>query len=248
MPTAVHLEWLRRWRTSPDLARTVKGSDRDYLEPGAVYQGAFQDLLLRMEEERVLGTVPAPQSSRFTGTIRTAPARTEAERRETAERIRALAAGVDAAKATDPERGRKRFETLCAGYHSVRNDGAGFGPSLAESRNRTTEAILTAVIDPSQAVEGVFRPFQIETTDGGTLEGFFGEETADSRTLRFGQTGRLRARTLGNARGTAGRARNPGRGRTRPVRAVDSMTAVGRHGSYGFRRTRGVEAETHQRS
>jgi putative heme-binding domain-containing protein len=138
-----------------------------------------------MVEEKVLGTVPTPQSARFTGAIRTAPPRPEAERREIAERIRTLTATVDATQDTDIKRGRKRFENLCAGCHSIRNDGAGFGPSLSGSRNRTTEAILTAVLDPSQAVEGVFRPFQIETADGGTVEGFFGEETPDSLTLRF---------------------------------------------------------------
>jgi putative membrane-bound dehydrogenase-like protein len=184
-PSSAHLDWLRQWKAAPDLTRTVKGWDRDYLEPGAVYQGAFRNLLLRMVEEKVLGTVPTPQSARFTGAIRTAPPRPEAERREIAERIRTLTATVDATQDTDIERGRKRFENLCAGCHSIRNDGAGFGPSLSGSRNRTTEAILTALLDPSQAVEGVFRPFQIETADGGTVQGFFGEETPDSLTLRF---------------------------------------------------------------
>ena len=183
-PDAEQLAWLGRWRTSPDLSRKVKGWDREYLEPGAVYGGAFQNLLLQMVEEKVRGQVPRPVSARFTGVVRTAPARTPADRARVAERIRTTVAAVDAAKDADAARGRELFERTCAACHSVRHDGAGFGPSLAGSRNRTTEAVLTAVLDPSQAVEGVFRLFRIETADGETHEGFFGEETADALVLR----------------------------------------------------------------
>ncbi len=183
-PNAIHLEWLRRWKTSPDLTRTVKGWDRDYLEPGAVYQGAFQNLLLRMVEEKALGAVPVPASARFTGSVRKVPPKSPDQRRQLDERIRTLVASVDRAKDANPVRGQAFFEKTCAPCHSTRNDGGGFGPSLAGSRNRSTEAILTAVLDPSQAVENVFRPFHIGTTDGESHDGFFGEESAEALTLR----------------------------------------------------------------
>jgi putative heme-binding domain-containing protein len=92
---------------------------------------------------------------------------------------------VDAAPKADLARGQTLFQATCAACHSTRNDGTGFGPPLAGSKNRTTEAVLTSVLDPSQAIEGVFRTYHVETTDGETYEGFFGDETADALTVRF---------------------------------------------------------------
>ena len=69
--------------------------------------------------------------------------------------------------------------------HALGKDGNGFAPSLSGSRNRTTEAVLGALLDPAQAVEAVFRPYAIETIDGETYEGFLGEESPKALTLRF---------------------------------------------------------------
>jgi len=77
------------------------------------------------------------------------------------------------------------FEATCTAGHSTSNSGSGFDPSLSGSKNRTTEAILTAVLDPSQAGENVFRTFHVETTEGESYDGLFGDETRDFRTVRF---------------------------------------------------------------
>ena len=183
--TPEHLAWLERWRGTPDLGRTVKGWDREYLEPGGVYESAFQNLLLQMVREKGLERPATPSSSRWMEVVRTAPPRTVEEKARIQERIRHLTQRVDAAPGVDPGRGQAHFQALCGVCHATGNVGTGFAPSLSGSRNRTTEAILTAVLDPGQAVERVFRTYQVETLEGERVDGFFGEETPKSLTLRF---------------------------------------------------------------
>ena len=183
--SAEQLAWIRRWRTTPDLNRKVKGWDREYLEPGGVYESAFQNLLLRMVEEKGQ-TNPVPSvSGRWSGVIRTTPPRSAAERASREERLRHLTERVNDGGAANPEAGRDLFQKACTGCHALGKDGNGFAPSLSGSRNRTTEAVLGALLDPAQAVEAVFRPYAIETIDGETYEGFLGEESPKALTLRF---------------------------------------------------------------
>ncbi|MBM3845134.1 MAG: c-type cytochrome [Verrucomicrobia bacterium] len=92
---------------------------------------------------------------------------------------------VDAAPGADLSAGEAFLKNTCAACHSSTSTGSGFGPSLAGSKNRATDAILTAIIDPSHAVESVFRTYRIETQDGETYDGFFGDESADALTIRF---------------------------------------------------------------
>ncbi len=179
------LDWLQRWRTSPDLTRKVKGWDREYLAPGGTYEAVFQNLLIQMAEEKGRVKPPTPVSSRWMGSVGKNPPRSPEERARIHTRIQRLTGVVDAAPTSDPARGKATFEATCAVCHSTGREGTGFAPSLAGSKNRSTEAILTAVLDPAQAVEGVFRVYHIQTRDGETHDGFFGDETADALTLRF---------------------------------------------------------------
>lgn len=182
---AEHLAWLQRWRATPDLTKKVKGWDREYLAPGGTYEGAFQNLLLQMVEEKGRPKVPAPISGQWTKVVRKAPAKSADEKRQIIERIARLTKLVEAAPRADIAAGEAFFKTTCAACHSSTQTGSGFGPSLAGSRNRTTEAVLTSVLDPSQAVESVFRSYHIETKDGESYDGFFGDESADALTVRF---------------------------------------------------------------
>lgn len=183
--TPEQLAWLGGFRTRPDTARKVKGWDREYLAPGGPYEDTFQNLLLQMIAEKGQGRPPMPSNERWAGTLRVQPPRPEPEREAIRARVEQLRKKVDGAATPDLARGRTLFEATCAGCHSTRNDGAGFGPSLGGSRNRSTEAILTAVLDPSQAIESVFRLYHVETKSGESHDGFFGGETAEAITVRF---------------------------------------------------------------
>ena len=181
-----HWAWVERWRTRPDLSRTVKGWDRNYLAPGGTYEAAFQNLLVQMIQEGRAGVVRTSVPSRFTGTVATQPKRAAAEVARLDERVRGWTAAVHAAKNPDLARGKALFEATCAACHAVRRTDPGFAPGLAGSRNRSTEAILTSVLDPARAVEGVFRQFRVETKGGEVVDGFMGGETAEAVGLMEG--------------------------------------------------------------
>lgn len=180
-----HRAWLARWYTHPDLTRKVKGWDRDYLAPGGVYESAFQNLLLKMVEEKGQIRPPVPISDRWSRVVRTLPPKSAEQKAQIQQRVQRLTRIVESAQSPDLARGRELFQKSCGLCHAVGKDSSGFGPSLSGSRNRTTDAVLNAAIDPSQAVESVFRTYHVETLDGETYDGFFGEETADGLILKF---------------------------------------------------------------
>ena len=182
---AEQLAWLQRWRATPDLTKKVKGWDREYLQPGGVYESAFQNLLLQMVEEKGRPKVPEPISGQWMKVVRKTPPKSAEEKQRIAERIARLTKTVETAPRADLSAGAAFFKTTCVACHSSDNASSGFGPSLAGSKNRTTEAILTAILDPSQAVENVFRTYHVETKDGESYDGFFGDESADALTVRF---------------------------------------------------------------
>ncbi len=183
--SAGDMDWVEAWRRGHDPGKKVKGWDREYLAPGGTYEAAFQDLLVQMVRERRDGVVRTAVASRFSGVLGTSPRRTVPEVRRIDERVRALAKVVDDAATPDLARGRTLFGARCGACHAVRRTDPGFAPALAGSRNRNTEGVLMAVLDPARAVEGVFRQFRVELRDGEAVDGFMGGETPEAVTLRF---------------------------------------------------------------
>ena len=76
--------------------------------------------------------------------------------------------------------GRKLFETNCAACHRFGGMGKSVGPDLAGLQSKTTEYILTAVLDPNRAVEAKYRAYNIITTEGSFYSGMILEESATS--------------------------------------------------------------------
>jgi putative membrane-bound dehydrogenase-like protein len=183
--TAEELAWVQRWRTAPNPGATVTGWNRDYLAPGGPYERAFQNLLVQMVEEKGHRSPPAAVSSEWAGDLRTAPPKPPEERTRITERITRLTQVVNASPQADIAGGESLFRGTCGVCHSTSQSGSGFGPSLAGSRDRATNAILTAVLDPDRAVESVFRTFHVETKDGSVYDGFFGDETAEAIVIRL---------------------------------------------------------------
>lgn len=177
--------WLQQWRSEPDLKNTVKGWDRDYLAPGGTYEAAFQNLLLQMVAEKGRPRVNVATSSRWNRVLRPAPQPDPTDRKRRQERVASLSRHLATTTSPQPGRGADLFARNCATCHTTANDGRGFAPSLAGSRHRTTEAILTSLVDPSQAVEAVFRPYHVETLDGESHSGFLSDESSESLTLRL---------------------------------------------------------------
>ena len=88
-------------------------------------------------------------------------------------------AGLDG----DAARGRKTFERVCATCHRLSNIGYAVGPDLSPLAHKSTEFMLTAVLDPNRAVESTYVDYVLNTEDGRSATGILQSETAVSVTL-----------------------------------------------------------------
>ncbi|MDB4644573.1 HEAT repeat domain-containing protein [Rubripirellula sp.] len=80
-------------------------------------------------------------------------------------------------------RGKKLFRKLCINCHRINGEGYDVGPKLASITNKTKEAILASIIDPSGAVDANYFNYSVLTADGRTFSGKLETETATSITL-----------------------------------------------------------------
>lgn len=84
----------------------------------------------------------------------------------------------------DASRGRELFQEHCAVCHRFRGEGTDLGPDLGAVNIKSTTAMLTAILDPNQAVEWRYVPYDILTDGGRELTGLVTAETPNSITLR----------------------------------------------------------------
>ena len=80
-------------------------------------------------------------------------------------------------------RGWDIFGRSCANCHRVRERGNHFGADLASLQDKSSQALLVAVLDPNQAVEGKYRQYVAVLSDGRVLNGMVAAESANSITL-----------------------------------------------------------------
>ena len=85
--------------------------------------------------------------------------------------------------AGDEVRGRVIFEKRCASCHRLRGIGKSIGADLAALKDRTSKAMLTAILDPNRAVEAKFLSYTAVTTAGKSVSGMLLSETGNSVTL-----------------------------------------------------------------
>ncbi|QDT05720.1 Cytochrome c [Rubripirellula lacrimiformis] len=83
----------------------------------------------------------------------------------------------------DVDRGRLVFTAKCSACHRLEGLGTAIGPDLTALTNRSPEALLTAIIDPSRAVEAKYQQYQVLLDDGRAYAGVLTEETATSLKL-----------------------------------------------------------------
>ncbi len=68
--------------------------------------------------------------------------------------------------------------------HRVEDQGIEVGPDLKTLTDRSPEALLIAILDPSRAFEPQYASYTIATTDGRVLSGMISAESSNSITLR----------------------------------------------------------------
>ncbi len=170
----------------PSYSPTRRGAVLDVL----LTRSAGTDALLKAIEQ---GRVPAAQidATRREQLLRH---RTDEVRRQ-AERLFAGATAPDRQQVLedyqdvgrlsgDRQRGKAVFAKACAACH--KQDGVGYavGPDLAGLPNRSPQALLVSILDPSRNVDQRYVQYVATTTDGRTLAGLLAAETGTSITLR----------------------------------------------------------------
>ena len=81
-------------------------------------------------------------------------------------------------------RGKEIFSKSCANCHRLNALGHAVGPDLAALKDRSSQAILIAVLDPNRAVENKYLNYAVETEDGLIFTGMLADETTATITLR----------------------------------------------------------------
>ncbi len=76
------------------------------------------------------------------------------------------------------------FAKSCASCHRLEEKGNDVGPDLATLTNRSSEALLEAILDPSRAVEDKFLGYTAVLYDGRVQSGMLEAEAGASLTLR----------------------------------------------------------------
>jgi len=85
----------------------------------------------------------------------------------------------------DAGRGRTVFIGQCAACHKLGADGHDVGPNLAAVvGGKSTDDLLTAVLDPNREVDQRYLNYQLNTADGRTLTGIIAADTPNAVTLR----------------------------------------------------------------
>ncbi|MEZ6062570.1 MAG: c-type cytochrome [Planctomycetaceae bacterium] len=82
-----------------------------------------------------------------------------------------------------PSDGKAVFEKRCATCHRLQDVGKQIGADLAALKDRSTPAMLTAILDPNKAVEAKFLSYTAVTSDGLSINGMLLNETGNSLTL-----------------------------------------------------------------
>ena len=81
--------------------------------------------------------------------------------------------------------GRQLFQTLCLNCHRLRGEGSEVGPDLGMVGNKPVDWLLTAILDPRQAVEARYRAWTLKLKSGDELTGLLSAETANNLVVRL---------------------------------------------------------------
>lgn len=84
----------------------------------------------------------------------------------------------------DAERGKARYQMLCASCHRAGDSGHALGPDVATLKAAGKESLLVNIVDPNREVAPSYLTYLVETNDGKSHLGLIVNETPQSVTLR----------------------------------------------------------------
>ena len=85
----------------------------------------------------------------------------------------------------DTKRGATFFATHCATCHKFKGQGFTVGPDLGTMADKSVASLLTALLDPGQAVDAAYTAYTVTMKDGREFAGIIAAETPNSLTLRL---------------------------------------------------------------
>jgi putative membrane-bound dehydrogenase-like protein len=83
----------------------------------------------------------------------------------------------------DPTEGKAAFEIHCSTCHQLDGTGHPVGPNLASLAHRSTEDILTHILDPNMAINARYATCTVEKITGESVTGILQTEDTDALTL-----------------------------------------------------------------
>ncbi|MBI1313618.1 c-type cytochrome [bacterium] len=90
-----------------------------------------------------------------------------------------------ALKATgDSQRGKEVFKKNCSACHQLEGVGRRIGAELKGIRQRGMASVLLNILDPNREVKPEFLAYTLLTTDGRSVAGMIGSETANDLVIR----------------------------------------------------------------
>ncbi len=84
----------------------------------------------------------------------------------------------------DAAHGQAHFQKLCTPCHRFRGEGYEVGPDLGMVSDKPVDWLLTAILDPSQAMQVRYRAWTVTVKSGEPLSGLVSAETANNLVLR----------------------------------------------------------------
>lgn len=84
----------------------------------------------------------------------------------------------------DVVKGRDIYRAQCAICHRLKGEGTELGPDLGMIAGKPLDQLLTAILDPNQAIEPRYLAYSATTNDGRMIAGIVSEETANGLTLK----------------------------------------------------------------
>ncbi len=85
---------------------------------------------------------------------------------------------------SDPRAGKELFHKHCAACHHIDDVGVDVAPDISDSRVKTSQQLLTDILNPNQAIDNNYVSYTVVTKDGAVHTGIIATETANSITLR----------------------------------------------------------------
>jgi putative membrane-bound dehydrogenase-like protein len=109
---------------------------------------------------------------------------TSGDRAQTIARYASVPAFQKVMDSADAHAGKRIFAQACAACHQIDGVGVNVGPDISDSRTKTPETLLTAVLDPNAAIDAAFLQYIALTTDGRVIDGLLTDDKPEGVTLR----------------------------------------------------------------